>query len=256
MLEEKVLQKIKLVCSDIDGTLVEEGKGNLNPEYYKEILRLRDKGIRFAVISGRSYESAKPLFEPVASMIWFINDNGASIRFQDQLIRSHTVEPKLVEEIVRDMESNPACRTYLSTMIGSFAQKDDQVFCQMLRRDYGLQILEVERMPEDIPADAGVMSFGLYHPEDAEQGVGETFIRKWNEHPAMEVVSAGKKWLNICQRGIHKRSGVEELMQKYGIQRDEVLAFGDNMNDYAMLSFLPNSVAVKNARKEILAEFL
>ena len=42
------LSKIKLVCSDIDGTLVEEGKKGLNPEYYDEIRRLKEKGIMFA----------------------------------------------------------------------------------------------------------------------------------------------------------------------------------------------------------------
>ena len=39
-MEKEMLSKIKLVCSDVDGTLVEEGKGGLNPEYYEEIRRL------------------------------------------------------------------------------------------------------------------------------------------------------------------------------------------------------------------------
>lgn len=37
---------IKLIASDIDGTLVKDGDNQLNPEYYQEILRLREKGIR------------------------------------------------------------------------------------------------------------------------------------------------------------------------------------------------------------------
>ena len=74
-MEEKMLKNIKLVCSDVDGTLVAEGKGGLNPEYYREIKRLKEKGINFAVVSGRSYEASRPLFEPVADDIIFINDN-------------------------------------------------------------------------------------------------------------------------------------------------------------------------------------
>ena len=42
-MEKEMLNKIKLVCSDVDGTLVEEGKGGLNPEYYDEIRRLKEK---------------------------------------------------------------------------------------------------------------------------------------------------------------------------------------------------------------------
>lgn len=248
---ESVLKKIKLVCSDVDGTLVEEGKGNLNPEYYKEILRLKEKGIRFAVVSGRNYESTRLLFAPVLQDILFINDNGAVIRFQEEIMRSHTIAPQLVQEIVGDMEKRPNCASYVSAMEGSFAWKGNPPFCELLRRDYQLRVKEVERMPEDIPEDAGVMSLGLYHPEDAQEAAGEEFIRKWNNHPLVEVMVAGTMWLNICQRGVHKGSALAEIMEKYKIEKDEVIAFGDNMNDYGMLSFIPNSVAIGNARQEI-----
>ena len=50
---------IKLIVSDIDGTLVRDGENTLNPEYYKEILRLREKGIQFAAASGRQWQDRK-----------------------------------------------------------------------------------------------------------------------------------------------------------------------------------------------------
>ncbi|MDD7050166.1 MAG: HAD family hydrolase [Lachnospiraceae bacterium] len=250
-ISKEVLKKIKLVCSDIDGTLVEEGKGNLNPEYYTQIRRLKEKGIRFAVVSGRNYESARPLFEPVLEDVLFINDNGAVIRFQDKVHRYHTVEPGLVQEIVKDMAARPGCSTYVSAMEGNFAWKGDPHFCELLRRDYQLKVKEIDRMPEGIPSEAGVMSFGLYYPGDVLEAVGGAFMRKWNSHPKVEVMAAGEMWLNVCQRGIHKGSALAEIMEEYGLKREEVLAFGDNMNDYGMLSSIPNSVAVGNARKEI-----
>ena len=46
---------IKLIASDIDGTLVADGSSQINPEIYTEILRLRSKGIQFAAASGRQY---------------------------------------------------------------------------------------------------------------------------------------------------------------------------------------------------------
>ncbi len=250
-IDKSVLEKIKLVCSDVDGTMVEEGKGKLNPEYFEQILRLKEKGIRFAVVSGRNYESTRSLFEPVLKDVLFINDNGAVIRFQDKVARAHTVEPGLVQEIVKDMEAIPGCATYVSAMGGSFALRENSSFCDLLRKDYQLEVREVERMPEDIPEDAGVMSFGLYHPEDVQIAEREEFIRKWNNHPKVEVMAAGQMWLNVCQRGIHKGSALAEIMEQYGLNKDQVIAFGDNMNDYEMLSSIPNSVAIGNARREI-----
>ena len=43
---------IKLIASDIDGTLVHDGTHELNPELYDVILKLKEKGIQFAAASG------------------------------------------------------------------------------------------------------------------------------------------------------------------------------------------------------------
>ena len=44
---------IKLIASDIDGTLVHDGTHELNPELCDVILQLKEKGIQFAAASGR-----------------------------------------------------------------------------------------------------------------------------------------------------------------------------------------------------------
>ena len=37
---------IKLICSDVDGTIVPDGSKDINPEYFDVILKLRAKGQR------------------------------------------------------------------------------------------------------------------------------------------------------------------------------------------------------------------
>ena len=44
---------IKLIVSDVDGTLVPDGSSKINPEVFDTILKLREKGIQFAIASGR-----------------------------------------------------------------------------------------------------------------------------------------------------------------------------------------------------------
>ena len=53
---------IKLVVTDIDGTLLPEGTDQLNPELFEVIRTLKKKGIQFAVGSGRQYMSMRYLF--------------------------------------------------------------------------------------------------------------------------------------------------------------------------------------------------
>lgn len=61
---------IKLIASDIDGTLVADGTDRLNPEIFQVILKLKEKGIQFAAASGRQWVSIERLFEPVKERIF------------------------------------------------------------------------------------------------------------------------------------------------------------------------------------------
>ena len=52
---------IKLIASDIDGTLVKDGTLAIDGEYMEVIGRLIDKGIVFVACSGRQYRSERKL---------------------------------------------------------------------------------------------------------------------------------------------------------------------------------------------------
>ena len=48
---------IKMVCSDLDGTLLQYGKKLIEGEIFDEIRALHDRGILFCPASGRQYTS-------------------------------------------------------------------------------------------------------------------------------------------------------------------------------------------------------
>lgn len=47
---------IKLIATDLDGTLLDE-KSEINPEFYKVFKKLRERGIMFSAASGRQYQN-------------------------------------------------------------------------------------------------------------------------------------------------------------------------------------------------------
>lgn len=70
---------IKLIASDIDGTLLQEESDRLDPEFYTVIPELKKRGILFAAASGRGYASISRLFAPVKDEMIFIADNGSNV---------------------------------------------------------------------------------------------------------------------------------------------------------------------------------
>ena len=59
---------------------------------------------------------------------------------------------------------------------------------------------------------------------------------------------SGDTWIDVVPRGVNKATGLEQIRQYYGFKRDEILAFGDSMNDYAMLRYAGTAVVMENAR--------
>ena len=76
---------IKLIASDIDGTLVHDGTHELNPELCDVILQLKEKGIQFAAASGRQWASIEDLFDPIKERIFYLSDNAPGFNFERRM---------------------------------------------------------------------------------------------------------------------------------------------------------------------------
>lgn len=63
---------IKLIVSDVDGTLVQDGSPSVNPQVFDTILKLREKGIQFVIASGRPWASVEHAFEPVKKRFFML----------------------------------------------------------------------------------------------------------------------------------------------------------------------------------------
>ena len=83
---------IKLIASDIDGTLVSDGDNRLNPEIFETVLKLKEKGIQFAAASGRQWVSIERLFEPVKERVFYLSDNGAYVGCHGRNLFLNTID--------------------------------------------------------------------------------------------------------------------------------------------------------------------
>ncbi len=67
------------------------------------------------------------------------------------------------------------------------------------------------------------------------------------------VTQSGSNSIAIMAPGVSKVAALADLCAAHGIEREEVLAFGDAPNDLPMLRWDGRGVAVANAHPEVLA---
>ena len=91
---------IKLIASDIDGTLIKDSTPDLYPEMVQAVRRLKEKGIVFCAASGRQYASVRNVFREVADDIAYIVENGAHIRYQGKDISITPMKREHIEGIL------------------------------------------------------------------------------------------------------------------------------------------------------------
>ena len=94
---------IRLICSDIDGTLLQYGRKELEGEIFEQIRELHRRGILFCPASGRQYTSLRKLFAPVADCCVFLCENGGVIYKDEQCIAKNPMPRALAEEIANDL---------------------------------------------------------------------------------------------------------------------------------------------------------
>ena len=68
---------LRMVCLDVDGTLLPKGETALSPEAVETLRRLTDKGVTVVIASGRPYDQLKQLFEGLIYRLVFICLDGA-----------------------------------------------------------------------------------------------------------------------------------------------------------------------------------
>lgn len=101
-----VQHMIKLVASDLDGTLLQNGAQELTPRALDLVRRLTEKGIVFVASSGRQYDNEVNLFKPVKDQISYIAENGSICIHKGNVISRTVIAPELIRRTIDEVKKD------------------------------------------------------------------------------------------------------------------------------------------------------
>ncbi|MDY5497226.1 MAG: HAD family hydrolase [Anaerobutyricum sp.] len=236
----------KLVVTDVDSTLVPDGASQLNPEYYFIIERLREKGITFAVASGRHSSSIKKLFHPVLDQIWVASQNGNVIETNKSTKILQSIPFEWIVEFLEDLSKYTHAEYILDTAHHSFCPYANTDMYHILKDDYKYDLSIIGEWL-NIPKETYSL-LTIYHP-NAEKLLQEPFLRdKWQKR--MTLTLSGKIWIICSMPDVSKGNALKYICNQLDISPKESIAFGDNYNDIPMIQAAGTGYAVDNGRPE------
>lgn len=238
---------IKLIASDVDGTLIKDSTPNLYPEMVETIKKLKEKGILFCAASGRQYESLRNVFRDVADDIAYIAENGAHIRYQNRNISVTPMKREHIEGIMDMLRPYYGeCETVISTANGSLLESKNKEFIDLLTFGYH----NTFRLVEDVLKEKDEIIKVAVYRKDSIRDLGESlFIPAWSSK--VKACMAGEEWVDFMDQSVDKGNGLKILEEHLGIRKEETMAFGDNNNDVGMMLAAGTSYAVDTAVDEV-----
>ncbi len=239
---------IKLICSDVDGTLVPDGTRDINPEIFDVICRLREKGIQFAIASGRHTSSISSLFKPVEDKIFFVALGGAILATSSRTLYHWDVDQEDVCRMVLEMRQVPNCEIMLSGLHCSYLETKDEYFRSWVMDSYGVKC---QLTTDLLSVNDHIVSLSFYHSKQRAETDFQFFIDEWQDR--YKAVTSGTMWLDVTRKDINKGRAIRELQDSLAVTPEETMVFGDQRNDLEMLQQAYYSYAVENALPEVKA---
>ena len=241
---------IKLILTDIDGTILPRGEKRLSERTVAAMRACIAAGMHVGPASGRAITGVLPAFEGCEELCaTALATNGMQIYVDGEMIYEAHVPADQLAEVAA------FCERHADEGLGLICFEGAQVHLACgeldgLRASFPAYAETVDRIDE-LP-DYPVVKANVFCPV-SEEATRKAFEDIKREVPGLDFSMPMDGFLNMTPKGWNKGTAIDVMCEHLGIGLDEVCCFGDAGNDIEMLAHVPHSVAVANATDELKA---
>lgn len=242
--------KYKLLCIDIDGTLLDDDK-KLLPQVIESLKKETKKGVKIALISGRMPAGVELIEQQLGIQCVKACNAGSYILMGDKCISSRTLQPKTMKIIYNEIAKK--------NQLPLWVFREEKWFVTDIDKQVKKEIEIIRYEPEIIDAEAMALRW-------EEEGVGpnKLFIAAESDKiPGLceEIKALGLSdidqarssdiFIEIFPNGVNKGEALCEICRELDINRSEVVAFGDHELDIPLIEAAGIGIAMGNAIPEL-----
>ena len=251
---ERKEMEIKVIATDMDGTLLDP-KGQLDLPRLEKILDKLDKcDIRFVIATGNEVHRMRQLLGHLAERVVLVVANGARIFENNELLQAQTWDDAMVDKALAHFKGRECQDQFVVTAMNGGFVKKGTVFTEL---DKFMTPEMIEKLYQrmnfvdefDSSLFGGVLKMSMVVGEERSESVLQEINDLFDGR--VRAVSSGYGCIDILQDGIHKAWGLEELLKRWNLKPEQIMAFGDSENDIEMLELAGISYAMENAEETV-----
>lgn len=246
----------KLIGIDLDKTTLNDA-GKVSDRTRRTLQAAQREGHIVSIVTGRPVRLSMDIYDTLGLQSPMINFNG-SLGHKPYQHWDHEYSFNIDREIAFDLLENAQMMGIDTVVAGSKNDvwangngpqrgTEDAIFFP--QDETGRKMLDRLNLQTDvnailIHAENALHQSQIQHFVTDRYGADRVNVKTWGgESPVLEVAPAG----------VSKDTGLDVLRKAYDIKRDDIYAFGDEMNDFEMIGYATHGVVMKNGNPELKA---
>ena len=255
--------RVKMIAMDLDGTLLKDDK-TIDTMTKDRLMRAKEMGIILVIATGRDKGGVEYVSETLR-----LEDGGNHYMagVNGQIIYSYKDKEVTLDKVLDGQDARNVMKIaqkYRCECICCCGYDNYNLISPSLRFTKKLRSMLIGK-PMDYGMNAGKRNFIRIRTSDHEitQDVNKiiltqsaSHIKKYLKHireelSDYEILRIGSGWIEVMSKGVSKGSSLLHIARMNGIEKEEILAFGDAENDLSMMYAIPHGVAMGNAMDSV-----
>ena len=241
-----MISKISDICilSDVDNTLYRKNTG-IPQRNIEAIERFKSKGGRFALSTGRSMFSARPIQNKIGFNLPCILINGGAIYdYREEKYLNRIFLPNYFKDYVNEIFNK-----YKD--IGMVIVNEEGYHClddgNERQGMFNTPTVSKKYDPDNLPSDAYKVVLSV--PVEKCHEILIELTKK--DYKGVDFVSTDAFYIDMLPHDVNKGNGVKKLSEIIDVPLENIITVGDYYNDITMLSAVPVSACVSESPDKI-----
>lgn len=233
------MNDVKIIFFDVDGTLIDMTKKQISERMLATLKALKEQNIILCIATGRS-PIALPKFDDIAFDA-FLTFNGSYCFNHTESIHKNPIHQKDVDQIVANSASlNRPVAIATSNKTITNGKDEDLV-------EYFSFAHQEVIVSEDF--DATILNEDIFQIMLGSRK--EEYAKVMQDTTSSKITAWWDRAVDIIPTSSGKGTGIKKMLDYYGFDKSQALAFGDGNNDIEMLEAVGWGLAMANASDEL-----